>query len=75
MLDIGGGELSPAHLNVIHEALELHRDGLRDALQEATTDGTLESVDDLLEVTGELATDIRLAEEILGAIDVQRITG
>lgn len=78
MLDINGGNmlnlsnLSTGHLQVLSEALELHRDGLKSAVQEVMVDGTLESLDDLLEATGELQTDIKLTEEIMETISVYR---
>lgn len=64
------GESHEAVIQVLREALECHVCGLKDASEAATTDRTLETIEDLTLVTGSMSEDIRITSHILEAINV-----
>lgn len=69
ILDIPDRELEEVS-GVLRDALECHVSGLREATEAATSDRTLESPEELTLVTGSMSEDIRIAEELLEAVNV-----
>jgi hypothetical protein len=53
---------------VLQEALELHIKGLEAAKQAATTDGTIETAEELLDVARDIDGDCEIADLILGRL-------
>lgn len=61
--------LSSEQTSVLRDAVELHKAGLEAAMEEIPADGTIEDVNDLLEVTADVSKDIRLCDEIMERIN------
>jgi hypothetical protein len=54
---------------VLQRALEAHLEGLKEAVDAATVDGTIQDAQDLADVTGDMDHDMKVSQKVLEALN------